>query len=497
MKLGSIKQMTWRSKMIIVALSFLFIFGSIATIVINNSREKHFHQYMFELVRPLETLIQNNIVHNMQYHQPDHFQTVLNGLSTNDKIRWVRILDRDFRIVFADDTALVGDLSSILPEYKPKLARSDLVAYTIRDSIPILRIVSQVPNEPFCYSCHDSAYPVNGYVEIGLNDSPEIRVEAMMLRYDFISFFLFIIVLSVMLGIIHNRTFQRPLTELKASIRQIESGDFSTRVKLNTPGELRGLAETISRMTEQLEKSKHEMDQLHQNQIERAGQLASVGELAASVAHEIKNPISGIRNALEILLDRDQVLRENPIYTEMLFQINRVTKTINDLMDYAKPREPRFQQVEIHSILEQVIALQRPKISSEQIRLSVELNAAHTTVNGDVDLLKQIFANLVLNAYQATEMGQGDQISVSTEYLADTNRIRIRVKNTGSWIPRDLMDLIFKPFYTTKHKGTGLGLSLTKSFVEKHGGTIYVNSSRERGTEFIVELPVLIKGGAE
>ncbi|NOZ75868.1 MAG: HAMP domain-containing protein [FCB group bacterium] len=495
MKFRSFKNMTWRSRMIIVALTILFIFGSVATVMINQVREKHFHQYMVELVRPMETLIHNNIIHNMENHQPNHFQSILEGLSTNDKIRWVRVLDRDFRVVFADDSSMVGEVASIPTLYQPKLARANLVAYTIEDSVPILRIVSKILNEPSCQPCHGSTAPVNGYIEIGMNDSPEVKVETMMLRYDFISFFLFITVLSVILGIVHNRTFQKPLTELKASIQQIESGDFSTRVKLDTPGELRGLAETISRMTEQLEKSKHEVDKLHQNQIERAGQLASVGELAASVAHEIKNPIAGIRNALEILLDRDYRLRKDPIYKEMLFQINRVTKTINDLMDYAKPREPHFQEVELHSILEQVIALQRPKIASEQIQLTVALASSHSVVNGDIDLLKQIFANLILNAYQATEKGKGDRISITTEYLPGKKRIRISVKNTGSWIPKDLMDLIFKPFYTTKHKGTGLGLSLTKSFVEKHGGTITVNSSPEHWTEFLVELPVQTKGG--
>ncbi|RMF06553.1 MAG: sensor histidine kinase [Candidatus Neomarinimicrobiota bacterium] len=489
MKIPFLHRLTWRSQMIILSLVLLFFLGSGVTFAINQERERHFHEFMVELVTPMESLVYNNIVHNMKYHGPNHFQTILQGLSGNEKIRWVKVLNRTFEVVFSNDTTLIGEQDSIPSRYAPDLVSGQLIAYTKPDSGRLLRIVDGVPNEPFCYRCHGSDAAVNGYIEIGINDSPEIRAEAMMLRYDFTLFFFFILVLSAILGIVHHRTFQKPLTELKEGIRRIESGDLSTRVVLDTPGELRGLAEHISRMTEKLEASQKEVEKLHQEQIERAGQLASVGELAASVAHEIKNPVSGIHNALEILMDQNRELRENPIYKEMLTQINRVTRTIHDLMDYAKPREPKMETTDVHQLLEQVVALQRPKITSEHIRLDVRLEARPSTILGDSDLLKQAFANLLLNAYQACSGQQEETITVATETV-ESSAIAIHIRNTGSWISSDMIDKVFKPFYTTKHKGTGLGLSLTKSIVEKHRGTISVRSESYQWVEFTIQLPL-------
>jgi len=491
------KRITWRSQMIILSLIFLFVFGSGITLIINKHREQHFHDYMFELMSPIEALLENNIIHNMKYHAPDHFQLLLEGLSTNEKIRWVKVLDTNFKVVFANDKKYIGEISNLNGKDVSELNIEDMAAYTSGDSLPVIRIISGVPNDEFCHKCHGSENEVNGYIEIGVNDSAEIKVEAMMLKYDFLSFFFFIAVLSLILGVVHHRIFQKPLTELKAGIERIKAGDLSTRVYLDTPGELSGLAEYITKMTEQLERTQKEVDILHQDQIERASQLASVGELAASVAHEIKNPISGIRNALEIILNEHSDLKEKPIFDEMFSQINRVTKTIRDLMDYAKPRDPKFAPVDIHDVLEQSIALQRPKINSDQIKLEVDLASDCSVIQGDSDLLKQVFANLILNAYQATVGTDGGSIEIRTRCNTEKDILEITVKNTGSWVPEDMKDTIFKPFYTTKHKGTGLGLSLTKSIVEKHGGTISVRSAPEGWTEFKVELPALIYSEGE
>ena len=213
--------------------------------------------------------------------------------------------------------------------------------------------------------------------------------------------------------------------------------------------------------------------------------LARLGTMAAVVAHEVKNPLAGIGGAIQVL--RDRLPAEAPdreILTEVLGRLKGLSALVQDLLDFARPRAPRFTRVSLGTTLRETSTLLAadPAFSG----LLVEIEGPDVTLVGDEDFLRDVFHNLLLNGAQAA--GGKGPLRVTIEEGRD--RCRVTVRDPGPGIPADIADKVFEPFFTTKHRGTGLGLSIARRLVEAHGGTLTLASSAGGGTAAVVELPV-------
>ncbi len=484
------RNLRWRTKMIILLMAGMVVLGAAMIFAIDDYRKKIFHQYIVILIKPLESLVDNQIVHNMKYHKPDHFQLLLDEMEMNSNVQWVNVLDNDFVVAFATDTTIIGDTLRIPEEIiNINKNKDSLFVYTDDSDPPVLRMITGIHNQPACYECHGDDQSHRGFIEIGVESNAEEKAYQMMLTFDFISFIIIIVFVTVSIGVMHQNFFQKPYNKIQRQVEKIKSGDFSMRINVKTPGELQTLADSINSMAAELDAKKKEIEQLHQNQMDRAGQLASIGELAASVAHEIRNPISGIRNAL-IIMNGDDKGKDNPILEEIFTQIDRVLKTVQDLLDFSKPLELKMEPVSLKETVREVMSLHREKIKSDQIEIIENRFPFDVEIKGDKEALKQVITNILLNAHQATKGTENATIEISVE-RPRPGLARLCIKNTGSYIPEERRKSIFKPFFTTKHKGSGLGLSLSKSIIEKHGGKILVDCNESfPWTKFIIELPV-------
>jgi len=213
--------------------------------------------------------------------------------------------------------------------------------------------------------------------------------------------------------------------------------------------------------------------------------LARLGTMAAVVAHEVKNPLAGIGGAIQVL--RDRLPAEAPdreILTEVLGRLKGLNALVQDLLDFARPRAPRFTRVSLGTTLRETSALLAadPAFSG----LLVEIEGPDVTLVGDEDFLRDVFHNLLLNGAQAA--GGKGPLRVTIE--EGRERCRVTVRDPGPGIPADIADKVFEPFFTTKHRGTGLGLSIARRLVEAHGGTLTLASPAGGGTAAVVELPV-------
>ena len=211
--------------------------------------------------------------------------------------------------------------------------------------------------------------------------------------------------------------------------------------------------------------------------------LARLGELAAVVAHEVRNPLAGLRGALQILQQRSAPSTgDHSVIREMIRRLDALNERVTDLLMYAKPRTPRFEAVRLTLLLQTTADLVRRDPAMPSIAFHIEGDDA--TVHGDAELLREVFLNLFLNAAQALD-GRG---TVQVR-MAQRDQVNVEVRDDGPGIPREMHDAIFEPFFTTKHSGTGLGLAIVRRLVELHGGTVAVASGPERGTRMNVTLP--------
>jgi len=260
--------------------------------------------------------------------------------------------------------------------------------------------------------------------------------------------------------------------------------------------EIKGLSCIFRDITEE------RLQEQHMARIER---LASLGELAAGVAHEIKNPLAGINGALQVLAQAfPRQSNEREIFTEILKQIKRLDQVVHQLLEFARPKKPDFKSINLIEIINRCLFLVGNRIAEGRIKTKISLDSDHPPLKGDPNLLQQAILNILLNALDAMEPGGTLEIHTcwmdkanscaKFKCLSPINRtfhsgIRILIKDTGKGIPQEKLDTIFNPFFTTKQKGTGLGLAITHRIIEQHQGSIYVDSNPGKGTIFIINLP--------
>lgn len=215
--------------------------------------------------------------------------------------------------------------------------------------------------------------------------------------------------------------------------------------------------------------------------------LAAVGELAARVAHEVRNPLAGIRGGCEILLEgypADDARRE--IGEETLRQVDRLSRTVQDLLLFARPRAVEPAPTDVHEVLEHALRALREDPRAREVKLERVYDRSLPPLSLDAQQMEQVFVNILLNAFQAMEFR--GTVRIATRF--DGTAAEVSVRDTGPGIRADVMESLFKPFFTTRAQGTGLGLAIVRSIVEAHGGTVRAACPPGGGAEFTVRLPL-------
>ncbi|WP_031385556.1 HDOD domain-containing protein [Desulfonatronum thiodismutans] len=227
------------------------------------------------------------------------------------------------------------------------------------------------------------------------------------------------------------------------------------------------------------------------HQLIQTERLAAVGQLAAGAAHEINNPLAIISARAQLLELKEQDEKRKQELALISVQIERISKILTNLMDFARPAPPNLQKINIHLVLDRVLELVATNFRKYKITLVKQYDDRIVPIKADPNQLEQVFLNLIINAQHAMEE-KGGQLTVVTEFLANQQAVLIRIQDQGVGIARENLKKIFDPFFSTKAegKGTGLGLSTSLGIINNHFGKIDIDSTPGKGTTFSVELPV-------
>jgi two-component system, NtrC family, sensor kinase len=286
---------------------------------------------------------------------------------------------------------------------------------------------------------------------------------------------------------------EKPLEELKKTIARVREGDLAARVKFAKRADDVGqLGRQFNEMIQQLAENRSEIERLHQREMARAEHLATIGELAAGLAHEIRNPLAGIAGVVEVMgRELPQESSSRAVLPEVQGEIQHIQTILNDLLAYARPRPPDFHPADLNATIEQAVFLARQQVRTKPIEISFEPQGNLPEVVHDPVLIQQVVLNLLLNGIQAIP----NQGKIEIQARREGEFAVVRIADTGRGIAPDSLSKIFKPFFTTRKEGTGLGLSLAKGIVESHKGKIEVTSEPGHGAQFEVWLPISRRGG--
>jgi hypothetical protein len=283
-------------------------------------------------------------------------------------------------------------------------------------------------------------------------------------------------------------TVQRPMVELQQKISQLGSGDLSANVSFaHRNDEIGDLGRNFNQMVSQLRESRVEIERLHRTQMSRAEHLATLGEMATGLAHEIRNPLAGIAGVIEIIgRDLPATSPARSVVKDVRQEIARINHIVTDLLQTARPHPPKVRKSDLNTTVEHAVMLGRQQAVAKSVEISLHKDPTLAEVEHDSDQIHQVLLNLLLNAVQAIDTNGKVIVTLRSE----GNAAIVEVADNGRGISPDQLPNIFRPFYTTKGDGTGLGLSLARRIVEDHQGRIDVSSTLGKGTTFSVVLPL-------
>lgn len=433
--------------------------------------------------------VENSIYNTMHLGNVQDVGSILALVGQHNQLVGVRVFHPHGVILRSSNPAEVGRAVN-MNDYRLYQSPRNYGIFNLPPHGEVLAMVKPIYNEAACHSCHGTKARVIGILDINysLNRTKMQMIEGS--RIFIISSVAITVFLALAISFILLKFVKRPLDGIIANMSRVETGDLSVRISYRGSDEIGRLIKSFNSMLDRLDAAKKELEQLHFQQLEHADRLASIGEMAAGIAHEIKNPLAGISAAVTII--KDDLVAGDPrseILGEVIIQVQRLDKTVNDLLFFGKPSLPELACIDINDVIEKTLKFASQHRGLSNIEKRLELASGLPGVYADGKQMQQVFLNIILNAFQA--MAGGGILTISTSLVPRQERrfVRIDFADTGSGIPSQVLEKIFTPFFTTKAQGTGLGLPICSKLVHLHNGEIRVKSDDIHGTIFTIELP--------
>lgn len=355
----------------------------------------------------------------------------------------------------------------------------------------IFSVLFPIENAAPCQYCHGSVVKLNGILAVDVSMGQTQQKVGELSDTMFLWAFGITAILAVSLSMFLTRFVTNPIQDLIITMERAERG-LEARVTVKSTDDIGRLGETFNSLLSKLERARRRVERYHYEQMKRADRLASIGEMAAGIAHEIKNPLAGVAGVIQVLKkDLPQGDQMRAVLDEVLSQIERMDKAVRNLLSFARPPEPKMSLVDLNELIGKLFDFLAPQFAKYSIVTERKLETGIPWLSLDPDLVQQAFLNIALNAIQA--MPEGGRFTVETKSKESDEEapgsVQVILTDTGTGVYSENTNRIFSPFFTTRQQGTGLGLSITQRIIEQHGGEISVSNPAGKGASFTVSFP--------
>lgn len=425
---------------------------------------------------------------------------------------------RNDRAALAEIVAMIGRDPSIAALRIVDASGRVRLSTPPREAGRVLRVVTPIRNAPSCSSAACHAHPpsqqVLGVLDLDLSlASTDAEIRSASQQFVMSSAVAVLLTL-ITIGLLVWRLVHKPVAALAVATRRVGAGELDIVVPVTTRDELGSLAHSFNRMTVQLRSAHEEITsaaqllerrveektaelQRAQQQMIQAEKLTSLGKLAAVVAHEVNNPLSGILTYARLMrkwVDRGDSLESHTADMHDSLSViesesRRCGEIVRNLLTFARVQPMNMSDFDVNKVVHQTLKIVEHKLDLANIESVLDLAPELPTIRGDAGQIEQLLLALVMNAVDA--MPHEGTLQIATRPSAGGNNVVIAVADNGTGIAPDVLPRLFDPFVTTKEegKGVGLGLAISRSIVERHNGRISVESELGRGTRFTIEIP--------
>ena len=496
--------------------------------------EKQLNDMVLKTASQLSETIKKSIQSDMLMNRKEHASKIMETIGRQEDIEKVRIYSKEGKILFPSDyreiegmvdkkaEACYGCHAETRPLEKLSMSGRNRIFNSKEGSEwtaashRVLGIINPLYNEKDCSSATCHAHPeyqkVLGVIDVTMSLADVDHQIAATRNRIFLSSVVSIVSICLIVAFILIHMIERPVKELVLGTKRVSDGDLDHFISVTTSDEMGHLATSFNQMTSDLQKAREEIREGIRNlerkveertqelkaaqaQLLRSAKLAAVGKLAATVAHEINNPLTGVYTYIKLMERKieqgqtgvEDIRKYREFLETMRREVERTTAIVQNLLDFTRPKDPVRKQIGLPKIIEESLSLIRNKLSLNNIDVVKRMDPI-PDILADPAHMKQVFINLLINACEAME--SGGTLTITDEHNGEANTVMVCIRDTGVGIDADNLTRIFDPFFTTKEKGTGLGLSVVNGIVTRHNGNVEIDSSPGAGTSIRITLPI-------
>ncbi len=517
MRLGSLKTKILLSVIIVVlVIEGLFLYLNIHSL----SRQifAKTEEEAFNLSETIRLSIRNAMIKDRR----DEYQRIIDDVAERKGIAEVRIFNKQGEITVSSDKTKVGTVVDKQAEAcyvchregeaKVLLPSDSKTRIYHTEKGSLLGLINPIYNESSCYPCHPKTTNVLGVLDTTISLEGFEKERAQIYNRMMISGVVSVFVLGLLLILLLTRVVNRPIDKLLAATKEAAHGNLDQMVGIQSHDELGELSLSFNNMISELKRSRdaiegwtqtlehrvqertQELEKVH-DQLIRAGKMAALGELAAGVAHEINNPLTGVLTFSSLMLKKvDESHPWKKDLENIVQQTTRCRNIVRGLLDFARQRKPDKKEWDIHVLLENTLTLVEKQAPFQNIKIDKQFKTGIPMLFVDGDQIQQVFMNILLNAADAMA-GNGGTLTIKTDLK--NGMAEVSFTDAGCGISKEHLSKLFDPFFTTKEtgKGTGLGLAISYGIVQSHGGDIEAESEAGKGATFRIKLPIEKQNG--
>jgi two-component system NtrC family sensor kinase len=512
--------------LVLLVASMAVVFGVLGYLNIQLHR-KHLERTTLADAARMSSVIKRNTSYYMLRNQRDGLYHIITDMANEPEMVRIRIINDQGSISFSSDPSEMGkvvdqhlQVHSALPAGVSAFHLPDhkqtFHTYSLPSGERALGVINPIENSKACSEAECHAHPASiktlGVLDTNISLASTDRSVAESRRQVLLYTVLAILGVALLCSEFVKYMLGEPLRALNEGTERLGSGELGYQIQLNSSGELRDLANSFNTMSSQLHEARGEINawtetlekrveektrQLSgaQEEMLRVERMASIGKLAAVVAHEINNPLAGILTYSKLLKKRlSREAKPDPENISMLdlmeSESRRCGEIVKNLMTFARPTSMNREPADLNAVIDRCVRLVQHQLDLKNIELHVEIDKSLPSVRCDIGQIEQVILALVMNAIDA--LYSGGNLTLRSRKGPAPDEVQLEVRDDGVGMPPEVLANMFEPFFTTKEhgRGLGLGLAISRNIVDRHGGRIEVASEPGRGTAFTITLPL-------